>query len=200
MNRERINDYIDVYADVLELNSECREILKELIPNLVEKYSKSISSVSVEQDDFNQYIIKPKNNEYSLEDFFLNRLMNNVTEVSFDNDMSQKGIYESAYYSIVLNEKKIRTQLEKYKDVLSNDYDSANRAARKKVIMHEFEHALQTRVCKGYRWQCGETYDKILNAIKCYKDGKYANEINLNPLRYENGMNVMNVRVTIYKC
>ena len=74
MNIERINDYIDAYSRAINITPEVTSILKELIPNLVKKYSTTITSIPVEQDSYDKYVIKPVDGKYSMEDFFLNRL------------------------------------------------------------------------------------------------------------------------------
>ena len=45
MNIERINDYIDAYSRAINITPEVTSILKELIPNLVKKYSKLVTNL-----------------------------------------------------------------------------------------------------------------------------------------------------------
>ena len=67
MDLEKIYDFIDAYSKALQIDDEYKAILKELIPKLVEKYSKIYTKIPVEQDNDNKYIIKPVDGKYSIE-------------------------------------------------------------------------------------------------------------------------------------
>lgn len=176
MDIQKINDYIDAYSKAIELPEDYKKILKELMPRIIEKYSKTISSVSVKEDDYTRYVIKPVNGEYSVEDFFLNRLMRNVW--STEKSAKAKGNYSASSMCVHIDESKIETQLDGWIDNTATDFGEICEIARKKVIMHEFEHALQTQF-KGetlpltYR----STYRKIIEELQKIKGGKYAKSI-----------------------
>ena len=178
MNVEKINDFIDAYSIAIDLSDEHKGILKELIPKLINKYSSQYPSLSVKDDDYNKYPIKPVNGQYSLEDFFLNRLMRNVWNVG--TDTQAKGAYVPSRLSVEFNESELKTQLPKELKNLTGDvFNELDKIARKKVLMHEFEHAMQTRFLKG----CLDVrflgkYKKIIEELRKIKNGKYANEIN----------------------
>jgi len=175
---EKINDFIDIYSNTLDLSEEHSNILRELIPSLVEKYKDISPNITTQQDDYDKYVIKPKNGEYSMEDFFLNRLMRNVWGVESTLTASSKGNYDSTTKKIEFNEEKIKRQLSKVLDTSRKDFDELDSNARKKVKMHEFEHSLQTRFDKGVpNYFLKAHYSKLIEQIKSFKGGKYANEI-----------------------
>ena len=76
MNKEKISDFVDVWAETVGLK-ETRyiNVIKNDILKRCAMYEKEISTISTKDDSCDSYIIKPVNESYSLEDFFLNRLM-----------------------------------------------------------------------------------------------------------------------------
>lgn len=177
MNIERINDYIDCWAKAVKVPDEYVVVVKELLPKLINKYSNLYESIYVSQDNYDKYVIKPKDDKYSMEDFFLNRLLRNVWH--FGDDSHYKGDYTPDELCISFNTEKIKLQLAKVMNKDREDFKELDEIARKKVIMHEFEHALQTRFnLSALDMRYRETYQKIINNIKEKKNGKYIDEIN----------------------
>ena len=70
MDIEKINDFIEAYSRAIQLSPEYTEVLKELLPKIIKKYSKIVQDITEKQDDYDKYIIKPINGKYSVEDFF----------------------------------------------------------------------------------------------------------------------------------
>ena len=103
MNKQKVNDFVDAFCDALSLKQGYRTTLKELMENIITKYEKSVYTIP---SDSNVYLIKPTNGVYSVEDFFLNRLMRNVWAVSVVDDIDEKGAFTPAYNDIVFNIKK----------------------------------------------------------------------------------------------
>lgn len=176
MNIERINDYIDAYSRAINITPEVTSILKELIPNLVKKYSATITSIPVEQDGYDKYVIKPVDGKYSMEDFFLNRLFRNVWEVYSKTNSVEKGGFEPNYMEIGFNMPLIEKQLVGSINTEREDFKELDAIARKKVIMHEFEHALQTQYSGKALFDI--RYKRIFEEIRRAKDGKYKDETN----------------------
>jgi len=176
MNIERINDYIDAYSRAINITPEVTSILKELIPNLVKKYSATITSIPVEQDGYDKYVIKPVDGKYSIEDFFLNRLFRNVWEVYLKTNSVEKGGFEPNYMEIGFNMPLIEKQLVGSINTEREDFKELDAIARKKVIMHEFEHALQTQYSGKALFDI--RYKRIFEEIRKAKDGKYKDETN----------------------
>lgn len=176
MDIQKINDYIDAYSRAIELPDDYKKILKELMPRIIEKYSKTRSSVSVKEDDYTRYVIKPVNGEYSIEDFFLNRLMRNVWSIG--SSAKAKGNYRADSMCIQIDDSKLETQLVGKIDNPGANFEEICEIARKKVIMHEFEHALQTQFngeCLDFRYR--SAYKRIIEEVSKINNGKYAKSI-----------------------
>ncbi len=180
MNLEKINDFIDAYSKALQIDNEYTAILKELIPKLVEKYSEISTNIPVEQDNENKYIIKPVDGKYLIEDFFLNRLMRNVLSLNIGNiGNREKGGFIDSKQTIDLDIELIDKQLQGVISEKNPQYQEFSKIAKKKVIMHEFEHALQTQYKpEAFVYVFGETnYKKIFAEVSRMKNGKYKNLI-----------------------
>ena len=177
MNIEKINDFIGAYSRALELSPEYTNILKELLPKLIQKYSQQVPSITDKQDDYDKYIIKPVNGKYSIEDFFLNRLMRNVLMVEIDNIAgdNQKGGFYDETHLIRFNPSVISRQLDGKLPANTPDLDDIKQTASKKVMMHEFEHALQSQFKRGgYIYPVGKgNYKKVIDEILKIGNGKY---------------------------
>lgn len=176
MNLERINDYIDAWAQVVNVDKQYAAIVKELIPKLIDKYSSIYDNITLEQDNYDKYPIKSKGEKYPIEDFFLNRLLRNVWK--FDLGSLYKGDYTPDSLCVSFNEEKIKSQLSKFINKDRKDFTELDLIARKKVIMHEFKKAMQTRFeISSLDLRYRETYKKIIENIKLIKNGKYSHEV-----------------------
>ena len=89
MNKVKICDFVDVYSKVNNLNSEYNEILKKLMINIISFYEKTNINISVIEDSSETYLIKAVNGYYSVEDFFLNRLMRNVMNINIFSTLNE---------------------------------------------------------------------------------------------------------------
>ena len=160
--------------------------------NIISKYEKIVPYIPVSMDNSQVYIIKATDGKYSVEDFFLNRLMRNVWFVSEITpqgiqegfyDPHLKGGYNPQFQEVSFNTVKLEKQVNSYKDVLKNNFEIMKKTATKKVIMHEFEHALQTRFDNGLylngRSIYNELSDEILKLEK-YENIRPYNEIKNN--------------------
>lgn len=184
MNKVKVNDFVNAYAKAVNLSEDIRTTLLELMENIIRKYEKIVPNIPVTLDDSNVYVIKPVNGKYSVEDFFLNRLMRNVWEVSnitewdiqngFANEHT-KGQFDVNMQSLNINQVNLLAQMEKYRNYLGEDYDKMSKTAIKKVIMHEFEHALQTKYNNDLDLYRKGVYAKIIGEIE--KLQKYSNNI-----------------------
>lgn len=168
MNIERINDYIDAYSEVINISPTNIKTLKELMPKIIMKYEKVVAYVTEEEDKDKKYIIKPVNGKYSIEDFFLNRLMRNI--LYYDNiSFVQGGFYDAEQYLVSLNEDIIKTRvsfLKKYVELSDRDVEKFNQIAEKKTRMHEIEHGLQAQFVDGNPPQdIIELYQKLIKSI-----------------------------------
>lgn len=194
MDIEKINDFIEAYSRAIQLSPEYTEVLKELLPKIIKKYSKIVQDITEKQDDYDKYIIKPINGKYSVEDFFLNRLMRNVLEVEVDNisNDGHKGGYLHELQKITLSPSIISKQLDGLLSANIPNLETIKKTASKKVVMHEFEHALQSQCKRGgdiYPLVKG-SYNRVIEEILKIGNGKYRSiiqtfdEIEKKPAQY----------------
>ena len=194
MDIEKINDFIEAYSRAIQLSPEYTEVLKELLPKIIKKYSKIVQDITEKQDDYDKYIIKPINGKYSVEDFFLNRLMRNVLEVEVDNisNDGHKGGYLDELQKITLSPSIISKQLDGLLSANIPNLETIKKTASKKVVMHEFEHALQSQCKRGgdiYPLVKG-SYNRVIEEILKIGNGKYRSiiqtfdEIEKKPAQY----------------
>ncbi len=160
MNRIKVEKVVDVFCDNLNIaNIRYRNIIKELMVNIIQKYE---TCGIKEIEDNQQYLIKSNNSKYSVEDFFLNRLLFNVT--SFEvKDTGGRADYSDYQRKISLNRNKLATLLDRYSNMSFTDEQKF--LAAKKVIMHEFEHALQTSFEQGPYINDFEHYKSLYNRL-----------------------------------
>lgn len=191
MDIEKINDFVNVYSDVLQLNDELRQNIKELIQNLVKKYSGLEKSVDIRQYDLSTHIIDPTNPNYSLEDFFLNRLMNNIVSFNQNNSMNSKGHYQPQFLKVELNDEKIERQvtLEGYPE---EELQVIKENARKKVIRHEIEHGLQATFPESSLSYYSQSYHKkMIERLSRVRDGKYIGQIRQTRTKTHNDRDII---------
>ena len=79
MNKIKVQEFCQVYSKALNLDNEIESIITELMINIISKYENKIPSIPASLDQStSSYLIKPINGKYSIEDFFLNRLIRNI--------------------------------------------------------------------------------------------------------------------------
>ena len=177
MAKDKVSKFIDAYADELGLDNEIRGYLKELIPNLAKKYEGT--NIDIRQDNLQTYLINPGNEDYNLEDFFMNRLFHNVVQVRSEGSLEKhtKGHYVADSKMIELDNDRINNQI-KFSKKSATELEEIKRNARKKVIMHEFEHGIQAlfsegKLSEGSKAICENIRKKLLKIDA----GRYAEEI-----------------------
>ena len=177
MNKVKICDFVDVYSKVNNLNSEYNEILKKLMINIISFYEKTNINISVIEDSSETYLIKAVNGYYSVEDFFLNRLMRNVMNINIFSTLNEyinntlgtpnvKGSFSSDINDLNINGELLNEIYKKYGNKKADTFVS-------KVIMHEFEHALQTKYENKISCENREKYNQLLSSLSSYKNGIY---------------------------
>ena len=149
MNKVRAKKYIELWLKSIETNNidelekdiemPLVDFLVELLNNMYEKHKDFIYWIPVDKDSYSTYIIAPKNNKYSLEDFFLNRLMRSVEMIEYT-DTSRHLIafseYDPYFGKVDIDKCRIQERIEEVE-------------RRRKVVAHEFLHALKTRFVDG---------------------------------------------------
>lgn len=184
MNKEKINDFVNVWAQVVGL-TETRyiNVIKNDIAKRCAMYEKEIPSISTKDDDCKAYIIKPINGEYSLEDFFLNRLMLGLREVDFTGALEGNGgEYTAHYKSLNVNVGLLNTKINE-KSARHAGLQGKNVQIIKKTIEHELGHCFKSSFTNGYKAPLGgkreqdSIYENLINNLQNYRNGKYASQI-----------------------
>lgn len=179
INKEKISDFVDVFLENIEIDKNHKHfkyvsnIIKESIYRRIYMYQ-NIKYIPKNFDNCTNYLIKPNDNgTYSVEDFFLNRLMMSLGKFNF-NSMGEIGL--GGYSS----DREINLDLDSsYKESMAvmNDQNYANQFAVESLV-HEIGHALQVSFSNSINRGTGfkylkDNYLNLLNALKTYKDGKY---------------------------
>lgn len=184
MNKEKISDFVDIWAQAVGL-TETRyiNVIKSDIAKRCTMYEKHFPSISTKDDDCGAYIIKPVNGKYSLEDFFLNRLMLGLREVSFSEALEGNGgEYTANYKSLNVNAGLLNSKINE-KATRHVGLRGKNVQIIKKTIEHELGHCLKSSFTNGYKAPLGTgreqdvTYENLINTLLSYKNGKYASQI-----------------------
>lgn len=173
MNKIKVEKVVDIFCDNLNIiNIRYRNIIKELMINIIAKYE---NCGITEVEDKQQYLIKNDNDKYSIEDFFLNRLLFNVTNFEIKTT-GGRAEYNESSKSIIINKNKLETLLDKYTTISFTEEQKF--LAAKKVVMHEFEHALQTQFDYGpVLGPMSEKYKYLYNKLFNANLGLKLNEI-----------------------
>ncbi len=184
MNKERISDFVDVWAQAVGL-TETRyiNIIKSDIAKRCIMYEKEIPSISVKVDGCKAYIIKPVDGKYSLEDFFLNRLMLGLREIDFTGALEGNGgEYTARYKSLNVNIGLLNAKINE-KSTRHAGLQGKNVQIIKKTIEHELGHCFKSFFTNGYKAPLERgrkqdlIYENLINNLQNYKNGKYASEI-----------------------
>lgn len=184
MNKEKISDFVDIWAQAVGLTeTKYINVIKSDIAKRCAMYEKHFPSISTKDDDCGAYIIKPVNGKYSLEDFFLNRLMLGLREVSFSEALDgNSGEYTSKYKSLDVNVGFLNSRINE-KATRHVGLRGKNIQIIKKTIEHELGHCLKSSFTNGYKAPLGTgreqdvTYENLINTLLSYKNGKYASRI-----------------------
>lgn len=184
MNKEKISDFVDVWAKTIGL-TETRyiNIIKSDIAKRCMMYEKSTPTVSAKDDNCKAYLIKAVNGEYSLEDFFLNRLMLGLREVSFS------GALEGAAGDYTAHNKTLNVNVGLLDSTINNKatrhsgLQGKNVQIIKKTIEHELGHCFKSLFNNGFKAPNGngrqqdDVYKELITNLSKFKNGKYASQI-----------------------
>ena len=91
MNIEKLKFYVDNWYEYIEkeniellekeIGMSFKDFVIEILGNVYNEYKDIIRFIPVSKDNCSEYIIKPQNGRYSLEDFLINRLLRNVSMI-----------------------------------------------------------------------------------------------------------------------
>lgn len=187
MNKGKINDFINVWAEVVGLtgeeNKKYRNFIKTDIARRCAMYEQAIPTISTKDDSCNAYIIKPVNGQYSFEDFLLNRLMLGLRDVSFIGALEGNGgEYIAADKTLNVNTETIDS-LARDKAKRHTGLQGKNVQIVQKTIEHELGHCYKSLFNDGFKAPLGngreqdEMYKKLIDALSKFENGKYASQI-----------------------
>lgn len=187
MNKSKINDFINVWAEVVGLtgeeNKKYRNFIKTDIARRCAMYEQAIPTISTKDDSCNAYIIKPVNGQYSFEDFLLNRLMIGLRDVSFIGALEGNGgEYIAADKTLNVNTGTIDS-LARDKAKSHTGLQGKNVQIVQKTIEHELGHCYKSLFNNGFKAPLGngreqdEMYKKLIAALSKFENGKYASQI-----------------------
>lgn len=181
MNKKKVRDFCTAYAKATGASDYIKNVVIELMENIITKYEKTIGDIPVRFDECApNYVIKPTGKFYSIEDFFLNRLINNIVKISeIDKedidigivDEGTKGQFVPDRQEVSLNEENIDKQLNRFRSLFGDNFEKVKERARKKVVMHEFEHGLKTRYNGYVKNQSRDYYIKFYQHLPKEYDG-----------------------------
>lgn len=184
MNKEKINDFINVWAKTLGLtDTRYINVIKSDIAKRCSMYEKEISSISVDDDKCNAYIIKSVDGKYSIEDFLLNRLMLGLREIDFTGALEGNSAeYIAANKTLNVNVELINSKIDE-KSTRHQGLKGKNIQVIKKTIEHELGHCLKSTFTDGYkvplagRKNQDDIYEKLITNLQSFENGKYAKQI-----------------------
>lgn len=187
MNKSKINDFINLWAEVVGLtgeeNKKYRNFIKTDIARRCEMYEQVIPTVSTKDDSCNAYLIKPVNGEYSLEDFLLNRLMIGLRDVDFTGALEGNGGEYVAHNKVISVNIDMLDSLARDKAKRHIGLQGKNVQIVQKTIEHELGHCYKSLFNDGFKAPLGngrkqdEIYKKLINSLSKFENGKYASQI-----------------------
>lgn len=183
-NKERISNYIECFTDCLGIDKSTKEgntiknLFIESIYLRANKY-KNIK-INIKDDGYQGYIIKPKNGQYTPEDFLLNRLFISISKIANNRlNENEKAKYDSIDRDLQFDFQSIDNLLKRY----ISDVNLRKKSIHK-TFTHEIGHALQVRRNGGYvnaegtnKNSSNEFYERLIQSLSTYKNGMLKNEI-----------------------
>lgn len=184
MDKIKINDFVDVWAATIGLTDQRYiSLIKNDIIKRCLKYEEKVSQIKTEDDYSDVYIIKPINNAYSLEDFFLNRLMLGLREISFGPALEgNAGEYVANQKSLCVDVDKLNSHIND-KSLRHKNLMGKNVQIIEKTIEHEIGHCLKTKFNDGFLAPFGGgreqdvLYENLIRNLHTYQNGKYSGMI-----------------------
>lgn len=169
---EKINDFLNCYFNVLKIDDETTmTYIKNGIVNRYNKYKDYFPTISVNDDNFKNYIIKSNNGYYHLEDFLLNRLFQSLRYIIIiDDENANFCEFSEKSRTIYLTENAIK----KVAMPMVNNWSDESKELFLKILLftvfdHELGHALKTKFNGGYKVQLDNSkkfLDTLLAELK----------------------------------
>lgn len=184
MNIEKLKFYVDNWYEYIEkkniellekeIGMSFKDFVIEILGNVYNEYKDIIRFIPVSKDNCSEYIIKPQNGRYSLEDFLINRLLRNVSMIKYQEQyfMSESN-YDHTYGEVLLDKERLQMHL---KDV----------GQKRKLVAHELLHGLKTQLIDNNIFR-SEEYFKLKERIKRQRIEE-VNDFNYNVGYGQNGL------------
>ena len=154
MMSTKTNDLLDCYFETMGISDKkIITYIKNGISNRINKYSNFFDTISLSDDNYQNYPIKSEDGHYTLEDFLLNRLFQGLRNITFRKDTSTTSCEytpknRTIYFSQEMITKNILTKIEKFPNELKSMFVDIILAT---VFDHELGHALKTQFQGGYK-------------------------------------------------
>ena len=143
MNLNRLRIIIDEWykyidkEDIADLEQQIEMSLKDFVMQLLQNihnyYKDRIPYIPTSLDNNSEYIVKSERDFYSLEDFLINRLLRNISEIeNREQSILPQSNYDYAFGSILIDKNRIHDHLE----IVDQ---------KRKLVAHEILHGLKTQ-------------------------------------------------------
>lgn len=176
MNNKKLKFYVDNWYEYIEkknielleneIGMSFKDFVMEILNNVYDEYKDVIGYIPVTNDSCAEYIIKPKNGCYSLEDFLINRLLRNISMIEYKEQyFMSESHYDYHFGELLYDKNRIENKL---KNILQ----------KRKLVAHELLHGLKTQFVDSYIFRTDE-YFKFKEKLKKRKP------FEVNNFRYE---------------
>ena len=184
MNIEKLKIYVDYWYEYVEkknidllekeIGMSFKDFVIEILNNVYNEYKDEIQHIPVDKDNCSEYIIKPKNGYYSLEDFLINRLLRNVSMINYvEQGIASESHYDYAFGEILIDNERVQSQL---KDIRQ----------KRKLVAHELLHGLKTQFMDNNVFRSDE-YFKLKEKLKMQRFDE-VNDFSYNMGHGQNGL------------
>ena len=171
MTVEKINDFLNCYFEVMGFTDEqVIDWIRNGILNRYEKYKDAYPTISIEDDNYQNYAIKSTNGHYELEDFLLNRLFQSLREIIIRNDENAQSCeYSPKNRTMYISEPAIRKVISSKLNWPDEIKEKFTTIILSTVFDHELGHALKTQFVGGYKVQADNQkifFEELFNMLK----------------------------------
>ncbi len=150
--KSKIKDFMDIYRNYLNpnQNDEIDTIIDYIIDSLIRvylEYKNVIPFVSVEDDNYGYYIIKPVDGKYSLLDYLINTVIQNLDSILLVEDRMCCN-YNLLKKKMFINRKNVMSLNPSVFDTMKGTIDRKRylELYYKKTLYHEIGHMLHYRI------------------------------------------------------
>ncbi len=150
--KSKINDFMNIYRSYLNPNhnEEIDEIIDYIIDSLIKvylDYKKIVPFISIDDDNYNYYILKPVDGKYSLLDYLINTVIQNLDSIELTKDKMVCN-YNLLKKKMLINRNYMRTTHPSVFDSMKIKIDKEEllKLFYKNLIYHEIGHMLHYKI------------------------------------------------------